>query len=93
VFTDGNAAAAFTSFADDPTLLVEVVDWPLMKERYSSNTPEDPDRRRRRGAEFLVRDAIPLAIIHEIGVYDQPARSTVAAALGDGPVLRVRQDT
>jgi hypothetical protein len=40
-----------------------------------------------------VRDAIPLAIIHEIGVYDQPARSTVAAALGDGPVLRVRQDT
>jgi hypothetical protein len=92
VFTDGNAAAAFTTFTDDPTLLAEVVDWPLMRERYWSNTPEDPDRRRRRGAEFLVHDATPLAIINEIGVYDQQARATVAAALGDGPAVRVRRD-
>jgi len=92
VFTDGNAAAAFTTFADDRALLSEIVDWPLVKGRYWTNTPEDPDRRRRRGAEFLVHDATPLAIIKEIAVYDQQARSMVAAVVGDEPTIRVRRD-
>ena len=31
VFTDGNAAAAFTEFHDDLGQLDDVVDWPLMR--------------------------------------------------------------
>jgi hypothetical protein len=95
VFTDGNAAAAFTAFYDNPGLLSEVVDWPLMKVRYWSNTPEDNDRRRRRGAEFLVHEALPLGLIVEIGVYDADVRSDVARAVreaGAAIAVRVRSD-
>jgi hypothetical protein len=63
VFTDGNAATAFTEFHDDPAKLDHVVDWPLMRARYWFNTPDDPDRRRRRMAEFLVHRSLPLGSV------------------------------
>lgn len=75
VFTDGNAAAAFTEFHDDPDRLDEVVDWPLMKATMWSNTPDDPDRRRRRGAEFVVHQALPFELVHELCVYNADARA------------------
>ena len=80
VFTDGNAAAAFTAFHDDPAMLAQVIDWPLMRARYWANTPEDSDRRRRRGAEFLVHDILPLGLVTEIGVHDDSVRSRVTRA-------------
>lgn len=83
VFTDGNAAAAFTEFHDDAEHLGEVVDWPLMKATMWANTPADPDRRRRRGAEFLVHQALPFELVDKCCVYDAAARSAVAAAAAD----------
>jgi hypothetical protein len=50
VFTDGNAAAAFTTFHEGHDLLADVVDWPLMRARYWNNNDEDNDRVRRRCA-------------------------------------------
>lgn len=79
-FTDGNAAAAFTEFDYDAARLDQVVDWPLMRATMWANTPDDPDRRRRRGAEFLVHRALPLALVDELCVYDAEAHSAVAAA-------------
>lgn len=91
VFTDGNAAAAFTAFHDYPAKLDQVVDWPLMRAQYWNNTPEDNDRRRRRGAEFLVHGALPFELVHEIGVYDTGVESRVARALGEtGSTTTVR---
>jgi hypothetical protein len=84
VFTDGNAAAAFTEFHDDVAQLHDVVDWELMRATMWANTPDDPDRRRRRGAEFLVHQALPLELIEELGVYDGRAQSAVAAAAARG---------
>ena len=63
-------------------MLAQVVDWPLMREQYWANTPADNDRRQRRGAEFLVHDALPLELVTEIAVYDDSVRSSVARALG-----------
>lgn len=83
VFTDGNAAAAFTEFHDDADQLGDVVDWRLMKATQWANTTDDPDRRRRRGAEFLVHEALPFELVHELGVYDAAARSAVFAAAAD----------
>lgn len=91
VFTDGNAAAAFSEFYEDVAMLDEIVDWPLMRARMWANTPEDPDRRRRRGAEFLVHGELPLELAHQFGVYDEQARSFVTAAADEeGWELSVR---
>jgi hypothetical protein len=95
VFTDGNAAAAFTAFHEDPELLSEVVDWPLMRAHYWANTPEDSDRRRRRCAEFLVHEALPLEFITEIGVYDDDVRLRLARLTREAGLsiaVRVRSD-
>ena len=81
VFTEGNAATAFTEFHDDPAELDDVVDWPLMRARYWFNTPEDPDRRRRRMAEFLVHRSLPLRCIAGLAVHDRGVESQVAGLL------------
>lgn len=83
VCTDGNAAAAITAFYDDEELIGEVVDWPLMEARYWNNTREDGDRRRRRGAEFLVHRAVPLELIAEAGVYDASVKARVEQIVTD----------
>lgn len=69
-FSDGNAATAITEFSNDTGLLATMVDWPLMEERYWRNTPEDGDRVRRRMAEFLVLDAVPIGLVDEVAVFD-----------------------
>lgn len=52
-FTDGHGIMLITEFFDDLRHLNEI-DWDIMKARYWSDTDDDPDRKRRRQAEFLV---------------------------------------
>jgi uncharacterized membrane protein len=52
-----------------------------MRARYWFNTAEDPDRRRRRMAEFLVYQSLPLESVAGVVVYDRDAESHVAAVL------------
>ncbi|MBU2666516.1 DUF4433 domain-containing protein [Actinoplanes bogorensis] len=54
VATDGNAATATSEFTTDSSSMLGMVDWPLMEAERWNNTQEDPDRQRRRQAEFLV---------------------------------------
>lgn len=84
VFTDGNAAAAFTDFYDDLDVLGDAVDWPLMRARYWSNDADDNDRVRRRCAEFLVHRALPFELVDELCVHDTVARTAVQAAATAG---------
>jgi hypothetical protein len=94
VFTDGNAATAFTEFHDDPAKLDHVVDWPLMRARYWFNTPDDPDRRRRRMAEFLVHRSLPLGSVARLVVHDRGVASHVAGVLqaaGSAVPLAIRR--
>ncbi len=60
VGSDGNFAAPISEHTTDWARLEEIVDWPLMKERYWSDTEEDGDRMRRRMAELLVHKVFPL---------------------------------
>ncbi|WP_347667742.1 DUF4433 domain-containing protein [Micromonospora sp. B11E3] len=60
VASDGNCAASLTRFSPILDDLADLVDWPLLDERIWKNTPEDPDRVRRRMAEFLVHLEFPL---------------------------------
>jgi hypothetical protein len=67
VFTDGHGIMGFTDFYDDLVHLGEV-DWPLMNERYWRDTVDDPDRKRRRQAEFLVSGGFPWTLVEAIVV-------------------------
>lgn len=82
VFTDRNAYHATAKYASDPARLDELVDWPLMEGYWFTNTPEEPDRRERRMAEFLVRDQVPFGAIVQIGVRSNAMASTVLQILG-----------
>lgn len=82
VFTDGNAATGITEFSDQIADLDNMVDWPLMKERYWADTLDDGDRRRRRMAECLAVGPIPWPAFHEVVVRTED-RSLDAVAILD----------
>lgn len=81
VFTNGNAAVYITEFDDDRANMATHVDWAIMREKYWANTLEDGDRRRRRMAEFLVHEHVPLRLFSDIGVYDAGMKQALEEAL------------
>lgn len=54
------------------------VDWALMESRQWADTAEDNDRARRRQAEFLVRDRLPLGALVGYATADVPRAARVA---------------
>jgi hypothetical protein len=54
-----------------------------MKAERWNNTQEDPDRQRRRQAEFLVYRMLPLGLVRWVGVYGDGYRSQVGKVLAD----------
>lgn len=73
VFTDGHGIMALTDFYDDLVHL-DKIDWPLMRSRYWADTDEDPDRKRRRQAEFLIHERLPINLIRGIGVMNHQVK-------------------
>ena len=80
VFTDGHGIMGFTDFYDDLADLGEV-DWPLMKKKYWNDTVDDPDRTRRRQAEFLVHGGFPWTLIEAIVVMNNAREAQVQTLL------------
>jgi len=83
VFTEGHADMDYTDFFDDLKDL-DKVDWALMKQRYWNDTNDDPDRKRRRQAEFLVHDFFPWELVNYVGVFDDKAAHAVDLILQKG---------
>jgi hypothetical protein len=61
-FADGHPIKEPKAFYDDLAMLSQV-DFPLMLQTYWNDTDDDPDRMRRRQAEFLVWERVPLGSI------------------------------
>lgn len=80
--TDGNARTAITSFGADLDQLHTMVDWDLMHAKWWQSTFDDPDRERRRMAEFLVHDHVPLAAIRWVAAYSGEYADRARASLG-----------
>lgn len=90
VFTDGHATMSFSRFFTDVADL-DQVDWAIMQSEYWNDTPEDPDRKRRRQAEFLVYNTVNWQAILGIGVIDARVEARVNALLaGQHVALPVR---
>jgi hypothetical protein len=83
VFSDGNCASKVTQVANDLTRIESVVDWEVMKAGMWANTADDPDRMRRRMAEFLVHERFPARWVHEIVVRSASMKRQVNGVLAD----------
>lgn len=63
-----------TYFASDLSQIESVVDWEVMRAQMWANTADDPDRRRRRMAEFLVHHQVPIECFSAIVVRHDTTR-------------------
>jgi len=91
VFTDGHAIMAFTGFFSELSDL-DNVDWAIMKETFWADTDDDPDRKRRRQAEFLVYDYVQWSLIQQIGVMNELIAEKVKGIIKKSahqPIIRV----
>lgn len=70
IFTDGHAYDALSQFFNDEAFLANI-DWEMVHNRVWKNTPNDPDRKRRKQAECLISMEMPLAAIDCFVVYNQ----------------------
>lgn len=70
----------FTDFYDSLERLDEVA-WNVMELRYWHDTDSDPDRKRRRQAEFLIKDQCPWPLISGIGALNQKIQKQVQKIL------------
>jgi hypothetical protein len=75
-FSDGHGIVAFSHFYDDLDDL-DKIDWEVMPLTWWNDTQQDPDRKRRRQAEFLVKGTFPWSLVTEIGVIDTSVKETV----------------
>ncbi len=94
-FTDGHADIFVSRFFDELADLRLHVDWDVMRLAYWNDTERDPDRKRRRQAEFLVYRSLPWTLVIQIGVIDKVARSQVTDTLeraAHRPEVLVRPD-
>lgn len=80
LFTDGHAIMFLTEFyarLDD----LDKIDWSVMKELYWADTKEDPDKKWRRQAEFLVHQQVPMDLFTGLAVIDEETKEKVEALL------------
>lgn len=81
VCTDGNARSGLTQFFNSWQDLDENTDWEVMAARIWRNTETDGDRRRRRMAEFLVREFFPLRLMSDIFVHNDKMAAKISPQL------------
>ncbi len=90
VFTDGHGIMDLTSYFDNLAKL-DAVDWGIMQARYWADTLDDPDRSRRRQAEFLVRDSFPFGLVTKIGVLNTKSQVQVQNLIGSSLPISVER--
>jgi hypothetical protein len=96
VFSDGHAIAALTQIFDSFEKLTEVC-WDTVGLRYWTDTRDEPDRQRRKQAEFLIHRECRWSAIDEIVVFDDKAKKRVEGimatfAAGLRRPVRVQRD-
>ncbi len=82
VFTDGHAYSKLTSFYQRKEDLGEL-DWEIILSSEWRNTEDDPDRKRRKQAELLVKGEVPVHCIRHIVVYDRATAKKVKALVSE----------
>ena len=88
-FTDGHAKDRLTAYYNQLTDL-DKVDWDVVDLTFWTSTEEDPDIMRRKQAEFLVKNYVPLSCISGLivldGIVEQRVRDIMTETLCDLPI-------
>ncbi len=94
VFTDGHGRVELSDFYNNIEHLDEV-DWEIMLAKYWRDTNVDPDRKRRRQAEFLIHNFLPWELIFEIGVINSTIRDNVSEiiqSIAHKPIVNIKEE-
>ena len=92
VFTDGQALIAYSKFFDDESDF-DKLDWDAIRSRQWGRNQSDNDKMRRKMAEFLVKDYVPIEAIIGIAVMNQQMEQTVTQIViqaGTGIPVKVK---
>ncbi len=84
VFYDGHALASFSRAFDDLQRL-DQLDWKTIAARKWNDTDDDPDRQRRKQAEYLVHRELPWSLVRGVAVMNDTRRQQVEAILASFP--------
>lgn len=76
VFSDGHGIMRLTKWYDSIEGLRDL-DWDTIYTKSWFDTPEDPDRKRRKQAEFLVHNSLPWKLVSKVAVMDDRVKSNV----------------
>jgi len=82
VFSDGHGIASFTSWYNDLKDL-DKVDWDTVYTNYWYDDVDNPDRQRRKQAEFLIQKFCPIDIIKGLAVYSEENQVKVQNILNE----------
>ena len=82
VFSDGHGNAAYTEWFDKEEDLAKV-DWRTVYATYWQSTLDQPDRQRRKQAEFLVHERCPWQCVERIGVLNRKMQSAVESMFAE----------
>lgn len=80
LFTDGHAKDRMSEFFTDLRHLDDL-DWDVIQDQYWRNTENDWDRQRRKQAEFMVRNHVPVACIESIIVRNSACEQIINRAI------------
>ena len=93
-FTDRHAVVSYAQFYNDLEK-INNLDWRTIKLRYWADTPEDPDRKEKKQAEFLIYEKLPWEHIYGIAVNNEGAFSkveTILNGLQHKPIVKIKKE-
>ncbi len=85
VFTDGHGYHNFSQFFNQEIDLKEV-DWKMVNLIRWNDTEDDPDRKRKKQAEFLIHNEVPISMIGVIVVYNEDVKTNILTKLADNNI-------
>lgn len=94
IFFDGHAYHGFSSCYNDLTDLDNIY-WNDVYAKVWNDTATDPDRKRRKQAEFMIHDAVPWETIIGVGVYNSIAKQRVENTLNTKKIsctVKIKQE-
>jgi len=87
-YTDGHAAEAISSFFTNSKDLV-LIDWAAIDNWSWKNTEDDNDKKRRKQAEFLVRNSVPFSVFSYIAVKNETIKTNVLNILAKNNIQSI----